>query len=610
MSRLRPPSRPKVPIATSRLVLPILTVLILALAAPTLAAQAGSGGRFALVIGNNEYEGLSPLKNPANDAADMAAALKRLGFVVDLRLNADLAQMEEGAVLLSQRLAADRNSLGLFYYAGHGVQSGGINYLIPSRTAIAAEAFLKTKALAAQSLLDLMQGAGNSLNLVFLDACRDNPYSWKRSGTRGLSVVGSQPPGSVIVYATSAGSTAGEGTGRNGVFTSELLKHIETPGLDLDTILNRTAQGVLRATGNAQNPGVYKQFFETAYLTSSVPPAAAPAVSPYKVAFVYTGPPGDLGWTYEHDQGRMAVGAEFGDKVKTVYIENVPEGPDATRIIRQYAQDGYDMIFATIFGYMDPMVEVAKEFPKVKFEHCSGYKTADNMSTYFGRIYQPRYLSGIVAGKMTKSNIIGYVAAFPVPEVIRDINSFTLGIRSVNPKAQVRVVWTNTWYDPVKEREAAVALLDAGADIIAQSQDTVEPQKAAKERGKLSIGYGSDMRAFVGDSVLTSPVWNWGVYYIETIRNAMSGTWKRHKYWEGLKAGVVRLADFSPLVPRNVKDLVKAAEKKILDGTWDVFLGPIKDQTGAVKVAAGSKMTDAEMLSFDWFVEGVVGKVK
>lgn len=283
MRRLLPPSSPNVP-AASTWVRAILTVLLLASAAVPLSAQAGSGGRFALVIGNNEYEGLNPLKNPVNDARDIAAALTRLDFKVDLRLNADLSQMEEGAVLLSQRLSADRNALGLFYYAGHGVQSGGINYLIPSRTAIAAEAFLKTKALSAQSMLDLMQGAGNSLNLVFLDACRDNPFSWKRSGTRGLSILGTQPPGSIIVYATSAGGTADEGTGRNGVFTGELLKHIETPGLDLDTVLNRTAQGVLRVTGNAQNPGVYKQFFETAYLAGSGAPVGVSTAPPNPIA--------------------------------------------------------------------------------------------------------------------------------------------------------------------------------------------------------------------------------------------------------------------------------------------------------------------------------------
>jgi len=207
------------------------------------------------------------------------------------------------------------------------------------------------------------------------------------------------------------------------------------------------------------------------------PVAPAAPVAPYKVAFIYIGVPGDMGWTHEHDVGRLAVEAAFGDKVKTAYMENVPEGPDATRIIRQYAQDGYDMIFATSFGYMDPMAEVAAEFPKVKFVHCSGYKTSDNMSTYFGRIYQPAYLSGIVAGKMTKTNLIGYVGAFPIPEVVRGMNAFTLGVRSVNPKAQVRVVWTNTWYDPVKEREAAVACSMPAPTSSAQHQDTTDRRR-------------------------------------------------------------------------------------------------------------------------------------
>ncbi|PKL09469.1 MAG: BMP family ABC transporter substrate-binding protein [Spirochaetae bacterium HGW-Spirochaetae-7] len=341
-------------------------------------------------------------------------------------------------------------------------------------------------------------------------------------------------------------------------------------------------------------------------------PVAAPAApaAPYKVAFIYIGVPGDLGWTHEHDVGRLALEAAFGDKVKTAFMENVPEGPDATRVIRQYAQDGYDMIFATSFGYMDPMAEVAAEFPKVKFVHCSGYKTSENMSTYFGRIYQARYLSGIVAGKMTKTNIIGYPGAFPIPEVVRGINAFTLGARSVNPKVQVRVVWTNTWYDPVKEREAAVALLDAGADIIAQHQDTVEPQKAAQERGKFSIGYDSDMRKFVGDSVLTSPVWNWGVYYVDTVRKGMDGTWKSSQYWGGLSDDVVRLADFSPAVPQDVRDLVSTQKVKIVGGTWDVFTGPIKDNSGKLRVNEGAKMSDEELLSFAWLVEGVVGKVQ
>jgi basic membrane protein A len=335
-------------------------------------------------------------------------------------------------------------------------------------------------------------------------------------------------------------------------------------------------------------------------------PARAEATEVHKAAFIYVGPIGDLGWTWEHDRGRKMLEAKL--KVETAYIESVPEGPDAARVIRQYAQQGYKVIFATSFGYMDPMVEVAPDFPAAYFEHCSGYKTADNMSTYFGRMYQPRYLSGIVAGKMTKSNVIGYAAAFPIPEVIRGINAFTLGAQSVNPDVQVRVVWTNTWFDPVKEREAAVALLDAGADVIAQHQDTTEPQKAAEERGLLSIGYDSDMRGFVGDSVLVSPVWNWGSYYVDTVKAILDGTWKTHQYWGGLEDGMVKLSDFSPKVPQEVRDLVAAKHQAILEGSWDVFHGPIMNQKGEEAVAAGGKMTDPEMLNMSFFVEGVIGK--
>jgi basic membrane protein A len=327
---------------------------------------------------------------------------------------------------------------------------------------------------------------------------------------------------------------------------------------------------------------------------------------PLQAAFVYIGAPGDLGWTYEHDQGRKAVEEAFGDRVETAYIEDVPEGPDSARVIRQYAQEGYDMIFATSFGYMDHMYEVAEEFPNVIFEHCSGYKTRDNMATYFGRMYQPRYLSGLVAGKMTEANSIGYVAAFPIPEVIRGINAFTLGVLEANPDAEVRVVWTNTWYDPVVEREAAVALLDQGVDIIAQHQDTTEPQKAAQERGALSIGYDSDMRSFVGDTVLTSPVWQWGVYYEDTIGAALNDSWETHQYWGGIEDDVVALAEYSPKVPQDVRDLVESERQRIL-GDWDVFCGPLNDQAGNEVVADGACLSDEEMLNMDYFVEGVVG---
>jgi len=359
---------------------------------------------------------------------------------------------------------------------------------------------------------------------------------------------------------------------------------------------------VLTACGQAATPE-----------PTEAPPTEEPEQEtdlPVRAAFVYIGPPGDLGWTYEHDRGRKMLEEALGDDVETTYIEDVPEGPDAARVIRQYAQEGWDIIFTTSFGYMDPTLEVAEEFPDVLFEHCSGYKTRENMATYFGRIYQARYLSGIVAGEMTDSNIIGYVAAFPIPEVIRGINAFTLGVRSVNSDAEVRVVWTNTWYDPVVEREAAEALLDEGADMIAQHQDTTEPQKAAAERDALSIGYDSDMRQFVGDTVLTSPQWNWGTYYVDTVQNVINSTWETHQFWGGLETGVVQLAEISPLVPEDVREQVDAERERITGTDWDVFCGPLNDQDGDEAVADGECMSDGDMLNMEWFVEGVVGELQ
>jgi len=339
-------------------------------------------------------------------------------------------------------------------------------------------------------------------------------------------------------------------------------------------------------------------------------PAEQTAGEPLQVAFVYIGQPGDLGWTYEHDRGRIMLEEQLGDQVETVTVPDVPEGPDAEKAIRDVVNQGADVVFTTSFGYMDPTLTVAEENPDVIFEHCSGFKTADNMSTYFGRIYQPRYLSGIVAGNMTEANSIGYVAAFPIPEVVRGINAFTLGVREVNPEAEVRVVWTNTWYDPVKEREAAEALLDEGVDIIAQHQDTTEPQKAAEERGMLSIGYDSDMAQFVGDTVLTSPVWNWGTYYVDTVQAVLDGSWETHQYWGGLEDNVVRLADLSPMVPEDVAAQVDSERERIVSGDWDVFCGPINAQDGSTRVADGECLSDEDMLSIDWFVEGVIGSLE
>ena len=342
-------------------------------------------------------------------------------------------------------------------------------------------------------------------------------------------------------------------------------------------------------------------------------PTTAPTTAPtkLKVAFVYVAPIGDMGWTWAHDQGRLAVEKQFGDKVETAYIENVPEGPDAERVIRDFAQKGYNLIITTSFGFMDPTVTVAKEFPKTWFVHVSGYKTEVNSSTVFGKIEEPRYVSGLIAGKMTKTNKLGYVAAFPIPEVIRGINAFTLGVRKANPAATVTVVWTNTWFDPVKEKEAAVALLDQGCDVIAQHQDTPEPQKAAEERGKYGVGYDADMSPLAPKAVLTSPVWNWGIKYVDIVKKVMDGTYVTEQYWGGWKDGVVDMAPVGAMVPADVKAMAEAEVAKFKSGAQDIFTiftGPIKDQSGKLAVAAGQVLTAEDLLSkMTWFVEGVVG---
>jgi basic membrane protein A len=328
------------------------------------------------------------------------------------------------------------------------------------------------------------------------------------------------------------------------------------------------------------------------------------AAEEMKVGFVYVSPIGDAGWSYAHDKGRLKV--EEMDGVKTSFVEAVAEGPDSERVMLNMARKGYDVIFATSFGYMDPMLKVAKQFPDVTFMHCSGFKTAENMGNYFGRMYQARYLSGMVAGAMTKSNTLGYVAAFPIPEVIRGINAFTLGAQSVNPDVTVRVVWTKTWYDPATEKEAAKSLLDVEADVIAQHQDSPGPQEAAQEKGVYSIGYNSDMSAFAPKAHLTAPIWNWGPFYVDTIEKVKAGTWKAEAHWPGLADGIVDLAPMSDMVPKDVQDQVMA-RKQAIKGGEKVFIGPIKDQKGVEKVPAGSAMSDGDMLGMTWFVQGVVG---
>ncbi|EYE89110.1 ABC transporter substrate-binding protein [Fervidicella metallireducens AeB] len=327
-----------------------------------------------------------------------------------------------------------------------------------------------------------------------------------------------------------------------------------------------------------------------------------------KVGFLYVGPVGDGGFTYAHDQGRIYLENEL--KVETISKESVKEDKaEVEKEIELMIDQGCNVIIGTSFGFQEGMLSEAKKHPEVKFMHCSGYETAENMGQYFGKIEQMRYLTGIVAGMKTKSNIIGYVGAFPIPEVIRGINAFTLGAKSVNPNVKVKVVWTNTWYDPAKEKDAAIALLDAGADVIAQHQDTAGPQQAAESRGAFSIGYNSDMSKAAPKANMTSAVWNWGPYYVKQIKAIMDGTWKAEKYWGGIEDNVVDIAPLTNLAPEGAKEKVEAAKEDIKSGKNKIFVGPLQDQTGALKVEAGKIMTDDEIWNMDWFVEGVEGNI-
>jgi basic membrane protein A and related proteins len=333
--------------------------------------------------------------------------------------------------------------------------------------------------------------------------------------------------------------------------------------------------------------------------------AFAEEPKPLKVGFVYVSPVGDAGWSHAHDQGRQAIEALEG--VETAFVESVSEGPDSERVILNMARRGFDLIFATSFGYMDPMLNVARQFPDTVFMHCSGFKTAPNMGNYFGRMYQARYLSGMVAGAMTKSGTLGYVAAFPIPEVIRGINAFALGARETNPDAQVRVVWTKTWYDPATEKEAAKSLLDAGADVIAQHQDSPGPQEAARERGVFSIGYNTDMSAFAPEAHLTAPIWNWGPFYVEMVEAVRAGEWKGDAYWYGIEHGIVDISPISGMVPEAVRERVMERRAKIVAGDFHPFAGPVRDQSDAIRIPEDRAATDEDLLGMDWFVRGVIG---
>jgi simple sugar transport system substrate-binding protein len=339
-------------------------------------------------------------------------------------------------------------------------------------------------------------------------------------------------------------------------------------------------------------------------------PRPGGAAEPFKVGFVYVAPIGDAGWTYQHELGRRALVAALGDEVKTTYIENVPEeGADAERVIRKMATDGHKLIYTTSFGFMEPTLKVAKMFPKVKFAHCTGYKRAPNVATYSARFYEGRYLTGIIAGRMTKSKVIGYVAAFPIPEVVQGINAVTLAARSVNPDVVTKVVFVSSWFDPGKERAAADTLISQGADVIMHHTDSTAIVQAGEEKGVWSFGYDSDMSKFGPKSELTAVTMVWDQYYIDKTKAAIAGTWKSDDVWGGLKAGMVKLAPLNAAIPDAVKAEVADVQGKIESGATKPFTGPVKDQAGAEKIAAGKSLSDGDILGMSWFVEGVQGKL-
>ena len=330
---------------------------------------------------------------------------------------------------------------------------------------------------------------------------------------------------------------------------------------------------------------------------------------PLKVGFVYVGPIGDHGWTYRHDQGRLAIEKALGAQVSTSYVENVSEGADAERVIRQLAAGGHQLIFTTSFGFMNPTVKVAKRFPQVRFEHATGYKRADNVATYAARFYEGRHVAGLIAGKMTESNVIGYIGSFPIPEVVRGINAFTLALRKVNPLAEVKVVWVNTWYDPGKEADAAKALIDQGADVIMQHTDSPAAIQAAEERGVWAVGQASDMTRFGPKAHLTAIIDVWDGYYVERAQAVLDGSWQSGDTWGGFASGMVQMAPYNEAIPPQVVFQAKQAEADIIDGKVHPFEGPINDQQGRQVIGANNRLTDEELLSMDWYVEGVQGEL-
>ena len=344
---------------------------------------------------------------------------------------------------------------------------------------------------------------------------------------------------------------------------------------------------------------------------ASAAPAAAPAkAEPLKIAFAYLGPAGDHGWTYAHDNARKAIEKEFGDKIVATFVENVPESADAERIFRDMASQGNKLIFGTSFGYMEPMLKVAEEFKDTKFEHATGYKQTDNLRSYDSRSYMGAYMAGIIAGKMTKTNTLGVVGSIAVPEVIRNINAYTLGAQSVNPKIKTKVVWVGSWFDPPKETEAAQSLINGGADVLLQNTDSTAVLQTAEKNKKFAFGWDSDMSKFAPQAHLASAIINWAPYYTQAVKDALEGKWQgKTATWWGVKEGANDIIAISDKVPADVKELIAKTKAGLADGSIDVFKAPLMGQDGKEALAAGATADDKFLGGMLFYVKGVDGKV-
>lgn len=336
---------------------------------------------------------------------------------------------------------------------------------------------------------------------------------------------------------------------------------------------------------------------------------AAFAEDKTKVGFIYVGPVGDFGWSYEHNQGRLALEEALGDKIETTFVESVPEGADAERVLTQMAISGHDIIFTTSFGYMDPTLAVAAKFPDVKFEHATGYKRDKNVSTYSARFYEGRAVIGTIAGRMTKTNKIGYIASFPIPEVIRGINSAYIHAKKVNPDVEFKIVWVYTWFDPAKEADAATAMIEQGVDVIMQHTDSPAAMTIAESKGIYAFGQASDMVQFGPNARLSSIIDNWGPYYIARVNAVIDGTWESTDTWDGIKPGMVEIGKFSDNVPADVQAEAQAIADSIVDGSYHPFTGPLNKQDGSVWLKDGEVADDGTLAGLGFYVEGITGDV-